>query len=71
MAKPYISTEVNLALNFFTALGRDDYEEAIFILKSAYLCPTDMQSLKSKALIDSGQWKSKDKLQIRLITASH
>ena len=30
-----------------------------------------MQSSKAKALVDSGEWESKDKLQIRLITGSH
>ena len=47
MAKPDIATKVNLALKFFTALGRDDDEEALRLFKSASLDPTGMQSLNS------------------------
>ena len=71
MAKPDIATKANLALKLFTALGRDDYEEAIHMFKSASLDPTDMQSSKAKAFVHSGEWDSKDKLQICLITGSH
>ena len=48
MYKPYISTKVNLMIKFFTALGRDNYEETICLLKSAYLDPTGMQISKAK-----------------------
>ena len=34
MGKTAISTEVNLAHKFFTALGRDDDEEVICMFKS-------------------------------------
>ena len=52
MDKPAISTKVNLVLKFFTALGRDDDEEALCIFKSASLYPTGMQSLKAKVIVD-------------------
>ena len=71
MAKPDIATKANLALKLFTALGRDDYEEAIHMFKSASLDPTDMQSSKAKAFVHSGEWDSKDKLQFCFITGSH
>ena len=71
MAKLDIATKLNLALKFFTAPGRDDDEEALCLFKSASLDPTGMQSLKAKEFGDSGEWESKDKLQIRLITGSH
>ena len=51
MAKPAISTKVNLMLKFFTALVRDDDEEALRLSKSASLDPTNMQSLKEKAFV--------------------
>ena len=71
MDKLAISTEVNLTLNFFTAVGRDNYKEAFRLFNSASLGPTIMQSLKAKFFVDSGEWEYKDKLQIRLITGSH
>ena len=52
MAKRAITFEVNLALNFFIALGRDDDKEDLFLFKSASLDPTDMQSSKAKAFFD-------------------
>ena len=54
MDKPDITTKVNLALKLFTALGRDDDEEAICLFKSASLDPTGMQSSKAKEFFDSG-----------------
>ena len=71
MAKPDIATEVNLTLKFFTALGRDDDEEALCLFKIASLDPTGMQSSKAKTFVDSGECDSKDKLQIRLISDSY
>ena len=71
MTKPAISVEVNSALVLFTALVRDDDEEALFLFKSAYLDPTNIQSSKAKSFVDSGEWNSKDKLQICLIAGSH
>ena len=40
MAKPAIATEVNLALKFFTALGRDDDEEVLRLFKSTSFDPS-------------------------------
>ena len=71
MAKPDIATKVNLALKFFTELGRDDDEEALRLFNSASLDTKGMQRLKAKEFVDSGEWDSKDKLQIRLITVPH
>ena len=72
MAKPAIATKVNLALKFFTALGRDENKESLCLFKSAYFDPsTGMHGSKSKSFVDSGEWDTKDKLQIRLITGSH
>ena len=71
MAKPAIANEANLLLKFFTALGRDDDEEALHLFKIVSLDPTGMQSLKAKSFVDSGEWEFKDKLQISLITGSH
>ena len=62
---------MNLALKFFTELGRDDDEEALRLFNSASLDTKGMQRLKAKEFVDSGEWDSKDKLQIRLITGSH
>ena len=62
---------MNLTLKFFTALGRDDDEEALRLFKSASLDPTGMQSLKAKAFFNSREWYSRDKLQIILINGSH
>ena len=71
MAKPAIATEVNIALKLFTAPDRDAGEELLCMFKSASLDPTGVQSLKAKAFFDSGEWNSKDKLQICLIAGSH
>ena len=71
MAKHAITAKANLKLKLFTAIGIYDYEEDLGMFKSDYLYPTDMQSLKTKAFINYGEWDSKDKLQIRLITSSH
>ena len=71
MAKPDIDTKVKLALKFFTAFGIADDKEPLCMFKSAYLDSAVMQILKVKAFVDSGEWESKDKLQIRLITGSH
>ena len=48
MSKPAIATEMNLALKFSTALGRDDDDEALHLFKSASLDPTGMHSSKAK-----------------------
>ena len=71
MAKPAIATKVNLALKLFTALGRDDEEEAPHLFKSASLDHTSMHILKANIFFDSWEWYSKDKLQIILITGSY
>ena len=62
---------MNLALNLFNALGRDYDEESISLFKRAYLDPTGMHISKAKEFVNSGEWDSKYKLQIRLITGSH
>ena len=71
MAKPAIATKVNFAFKSFTALGRDDDEEALCLFKISFLDPIGMQSLKEKAFVESGEWDSKNKLQICLINSSH
>ena len=71
MDKLAIDTEANLALKFSTALGRYDDKEALRIFKSASSDPTGMQISKEKEMFYSGEWESRDKLQICLITGSH
>ena len=72
MDKPDIYTEELTGLKFFTAFGRDDYEEALRLIKSAsFDTSTDIQSLKAKYFVNSGEWDTKDKIQIRLINGSH
>ena len=39
-------------LKFFTAIGRYDDEEDIFLFKSASFDPTDMQISKAEAFVD-------------------
>ena len=54
MAKPAITTEVNLALTFFTALGRDYDEGDLRLFKITSLDPSDMKSPKAKLFVDLG-----------------
>ena len=71
MGKLDIATKVNLTLKLFTALVRNNYEEALCLLKIASLDTTGIQSSKAKAFVDSGECDSKDKLQIFFFTRSH
>ena len=72
MVKPIISTNELLALKFFTALGKDDYEEYLCLLKSpSFDYSTGMQSLRMKAFVNSGKCDARNKIQIWLITGLH
>ena len=72
MEKPVISTNELLTLKFFTALGKDDDEESLYLFNSTYFDPsTGMQSSRTKQFVNSGEWYAKDKLQIQFITGSH
>ena len=52
MAKPDITTEVNLALKFFAALGRDDDKESLCLFKSVFLDPAGIQCLIAKPFVN-------------------
>ena len=55
MAKPAITTKVNLTLKLFTTLGRYDNEESLCLFNSASLDPTGIQIPKEKSFVDSGE----------------
>ena len=57
MSKPAIANEVNLALKFSTALGRNDDDEALHLFKSASLDPTRCYDRDRKSVVRS-TWNS-------------
>ena len=71
-SKGDIATKKNLVPNFFTALGIDDDNKDLCLFKIVSVDPsTGMHISKANTFVDSGEWDSKEKNQISLITESH